>query len=217
MSSPQLEQIDRYRWRIQKTGGMRVPGLIFATKRMIADIRRDGGAEQVANVAHLPGIVAASIAMPDIHRGYGFSIGGVAAFDLDEGVVSPGGVGYDINCGVRLLSTLVPREELIPRLDELATALFDAVPAGVGRPGRNKLNDAELTRMGSPGRSIADSRAGRTSNRPKRTAGLKDRSLASSPLEPGSGAVISSARSVREITSARSALRAKLRDWCPWR
>jgi tRNA-splicing ligase RtcB (3'-phosphate/5'-hydroxy nucleic acid ligase) len=92
-----LQQIDAYRWRIPREGKMRVDGIVYADERMISDIREDECLVQVANVAHLPGIVAASFAMPDIHWGYGFPIGGVAAMDAEEGVVSPGGVGYDIN------------------------------------------------------------------------------------------------------------------------
>jgi tRNA-splicing ligase RtcB len=92
-----VEQIDQYRWRIPREGGMRVDGIVYADEAMMADIRQDQSLQQVANVAHLPGIVSASIAMPDIHWGYGFPIGGVAAMDAEEGVISPGGVGYDIN------------------------------------------------------------------------------------------------------------------------
>jgi len=96
-SIPKPERIDDVRWRIPKTGGMRVDGLVFASARMMDDLHDDPSLQQVADVAHLPGIVRASIAMPDIHWGYGFPIGGVAAMDAEEGVVSPGGVGYDIN------------------------------------------------------------------------------------------------------------------------
>lgn len=92
-----VEQIDRYRWRIPREGQMRVDGIVYADDKMMADIRHDQSLQQVANVAHLPGIVSASIAMPDIHWGYGFPIGGVAAMDGEDGVISPGGVGYDIN------------------------------------------------------------------------------------------------------------------------
>ena len=92
-----LERLDQHRWRIPRQGQMRVDGLVYADAAMIDDIRHDASLQQVANVAHLPGIVAASIAMPDIHWGYGFPIGGVAAMDADDGVISPGGVGYDIN------------------------------------------------------------------------------------------------------------------------
>ena len=92
-----IQQIDAYRWRIPREGGMRVDGVVFADERMMADLRDDQSLQQVVNVAHLPGILGASLAMPDIHWGYGFPIGGVAAMDADDGVVSPGGVGYDIN------------------------------------------------------------------------------------------------------------------------
>ena len=100
-----LRQIDDYRWEIPREGKMRTRGLIFCSREMLPVIQEDQSLQQVANVATLPGIVGPSLAMPDIHWGYGFAIGGVAAFDLEEGVVSPGGVGYDINCGVRLLRT----------------------------------------------------------------------------------------------------------------
>ncbi|MFW5947568.1 MAG: RtcB family protein, partial [Gemmatimonadota bacterium] len=117
MDDLRLERIDEYRWRVPKQGGMRVEGLVFADDTLMADIRGDEAVRQVANVAHLPGIVGRSIGMPDIHWGYGFPIGGVAAFDPEEGgVVSPGGVGYDINCGVRLLRSDLPLDDLRPRL-----------------------------------------------------------------------------------------------------
>ncbi len=148
MRRPPIERLDRYRWRIPATGGMRVPGLIYAKAAMIDQIHADKSSEQVAAVAHLPGIVGRSIAMPDIHQGYGFPIGGVAAFDADQGgVISPGGVGYDINCGVRLLSSRLSRAEIAPRIDRLADALFEAVPAGLGRHGRRKLTDKELNKV----------------------------------------------------------------------
>jgi len=96
-STVQVQRIDDYRWRIPRKGQMRVDGLIFASASMMRDLQEDQSLQQVANVAHLPGIVGHSIAMPDIHWGYGFPIGGVAAFDADAGVISPGGIGYDIN------------------------------------------------------------------------------------------------------------------------
>lgn len=111
---------------------MRTDGLIFATREMMAELRKEQALEQVRNVATLPGIVGPSIGMPDIHWGYGFPIGGVAAFDADEGVVSPGGVGYDINCGVRLMRSSLSVEEVRPRLKELADNLFHNIPSGVG-------------------------------------------------------------------------------------
>lgn len=141
----EIERIDDNRWRIPRRGGMRVDGIVYASAAMIEEIRRDQSLEQVANVAHLPGIVGASLAMPDIHWGYGFPIGGVAAMDADEGVVSPGGVGYDINCGVRLLVSSIGREEAAGELPRLADRLFANVPTGVGvgrtdlRLGRREL------------------------------------------------------------------------------
>jgi tRNA-splicing ligase RtcB len=119
--------------------GMRVKGIIYVDTKLGEELEARC-IEQVANVATLPGIVRASMAMPDIHSGYGFAIGGVAAFDLEDGVVSPGGVGYDINCGVRLLRSNLRREDVVPRLKDLAKALFHTVPSGVGSKGRIKLD-----------------------------------------------------------------------------
>ena len=127
-----IERIDDYRVRLPKTGGMRVDGIVYADERMMQDIQKDESLQQVRNVAHLPGIVGASIAMPDIHWGYGFPIGGVAAMDADEGVVSPGGVGYDINCGVRLLRSTLTREEIAPHRDAIVAQMYRSVPTGVG-------------------------------------------------------------------------------------
>jgi tRNA-splicing ligase RtcB (3'-phosphate/5'-hydroxy nucleic acid ligase) len=142
-----LVQVDEVRWEIPRTGKMRVPGLIYTDSRILPDIEKDQAAEQVYNVAHLPGIIGRSMAMPDVHWGYGFPIGGVAAFDLDEGVVSPGGVGYDINCGVRLALTELDKETLFPRIRELVDALFHNVPSGLGSRGGIKLNRREMERM----------------------------------------------------------------------
>src|SRR3990172_5714654 len=111
---------------------MRVDGIIYADDRMIDDIRNDPCLTQVANVACLPGIVGASLAMPDIHWGYGFPIGGVAAVDADEGVVSPGGVGYDINCGVRLLRSDLRRADVGDRVPAIIAEMYRNVPTGVG-------------------------------------------------------------------------------------
>lgn len=139
-----LLRIDEVRWQIPRTGKMRVPGLIYTDARTLPDIEKDQSADQVYNVAHLPGIVGRSIAMPDVHWGYGFPIGGVAAFDLDEGVVSPGGVGYDINCGVRLVTTGFRRAEVQPRIRELIDALFARIPCGVGSRGGIRLGRTEF-------------------------------------------------------------------------
>jgi tRNA-splicing ligase RtcB len=134
-----VQRIDETRWRIPREGKMRVEGIVYASAEMMDDIRDDQSLRQVANVAHLPGILRASFAMPDIHWGYGFPIGGVAAVDPDEGVISPGGVGYDINCGVRLLRTAIPAAELDRRaLTAVVEGLFDRIPTGVGE-GRTDL------------------------------------------------------------------------------
>jgi len=112
---------------------MLVPGRIFASEKLVEDIRDDKSLEQVANVARLPGIIGASFAMPDVHQGYGFPIGGVAAFDLGSGVISPGGVGFDINCGVRVLSTNIDEKDFMTKRKEILHSIFRAVPSGVGR------------------------------------------------------------------------------------
>jgi tRNA-splicing ligase RtcB len=139
-----LEKIGENVWRIPKQGDMRVPAVVYASSRLLDDIRRDQTLVQARNVACLPGIVRASYAMPDAHQGYGFPIGGVAAFDLDEGIVSPGGVGYDINCGVRLLRTDYSEAEVTARRKELLAAIFAEVPAGVGKGGVTKLSRSVL-------------------------------------------------------------------------
>lgn len=141
-----LEKIDDYRWRIPRSfmPGMRVPGIIYADEKLLRDIRKDKALEQVAHVAFLPGIVNASLAMPDIHWGYGFPIGGVAATDIENGgVVSPGGVGFDINCGVRCLKTELDLEEIQDRLEDLVYGLFNDVPSGVGSKGDIRVSQRE--------------------------------------------------------------------------
>jgi tRNA-splicing ligase RtcB len=144
----QVERIDAYRWRVPRQGGMRTDGLIFADEELMRDLEGDQAVQQVANVAHLPGIVGPAIAMPDIHWGYGFPIGGVAAFDEDAGVVSPGGVGYDINCGVRLLATPLAIADVQPRLVALMDALFTTIPSGVGASRSDvRLDRRELDRV----------------------------------------------------------------------
>src|SRR2546425_1728163 len=130
--SLRVERIDAYRWRIPRRGGMRTEGLIFADEQLMRDLEGDQAVQQVANGAHLPGIVGPAIAMPDIHWGYGFPIGGGAAFDEQEGVVSPGGVGYDINCGVRLLAPPLGIRDVRPRLKQLVDALYRTIPSGGG-------------------------------------------------------------------------------------
>jgi tRNA-splicing ligase RtcB len=128
-----LERVSEFVWEIPRTGAMRVPGRIFASPQLMREIEKDRSPWQVANVAHLPGIVSASLAMPDIHWGYGFPIGGVAATDPQEGgVISPGGVGYDINCGVRVLRSRLTHDDVKDRIKPLIDALFNTVPTGIG-------------------------------------------------------------------------------------
>lgn len=138
----QLKQLDEYRWEIPPDykSGMRVPGMIYADAAMLETVMHDRAVEQVANVATLPGIEGKSLAMPDIHWGYGFPIGGVAAMRVEDGVVSPGGVGYDINCGVRLLKTDLTEGEVRPKIRELADALYNSIPSGLGSQGRIRLS-----------------------------------------------------------------------------
>src|SRR5262249_23331755 len=145
-----LERVDPCCVRIPKRykPGMRVDGLIFADERLLAQIKLDQSADQVANVATLPGIQGASLAMPDIHWGYGFCIGGVCATDPAEGgVISPGGVGYDINCGVRLMRSNLMLDDVKPHLKTLVEELFRQVPAGVGRGGEDRFNPKGLRRL----------------------------------------------------------------------
>ncbi|MCJ7617392.1 MAG: RtcB family protein, partial [Desulfobacterales bacterium] len=136
----ELKKIDEYRWELPKTGAMRVPGIIYSSASMLKDTKQEEALKQVANVATLPGILKASLAMPDMHWGYGFPIGGVAAFDWENGIISPGGVGYDINCGVRLAATSLVEKDVRPRLEELINALYQNIPSGVGSTGFIKLS-----------------------------------------------------------------------------
>ena len=145
-----LEKVTDWCWRIPKSykSGMRVDGLIFADENLIDAIRQDQAPEQVANVAFLPGIQHASLAMPDIHWGYGFCIGGVCATDPDEGgVISPGGVGYDINCGVRLMRSNLLHDDVKRHMPRLMDQLFATIPAGVGQSGKYHFGPRELIQM----------------------------------------------------------------------
>ena len=142
-----LKRIDDYRWEIPADykRGMLVPGIVYSDEKMIEKIMEDQSLEQVANVAFLPGIVYASLAIPDIHWGYGFPVGGVAATKVDGGVISPGGVGFDINCGVRLLRTELTEAEVKPRLERLVETLFRNIPTGVGSKGKLRIqSESEL-------------------------------------------------------------------------
>ena len=142
-----LVRLDPFRWMIPAEQGMRVPGILFADEKLVEKMLTDRTPEQVKNAAHLPGILEASIAMPDAHWGYGLPVGGVVATDEQGGVVSPGAVGYDIGCGVRLMASRLTREQLAPHLERLADQLFHQVPCGVGSSGRLRLHHDELDRV----------------------------------------------------------------------
>jgi len=131
-------------YEIPKEGEMKVSAEVFANEKLLRNIKGDKTLEQVKNVAKLPGILGTSLAMPDAHQGYGFPIGGVAAFDIEEGVISPGGVGYDINCSVRLLRTNLKRKDLKGKEKEILHSLFRTIPSGVGRKGKLKITQKEL-------------------------------------------------------------------------
>ncbi len=143
----QLKKIDDFRYEIPSgyKQGMNTSGVIYADSNLIELVKQDNAPEQVANVAHLPGIVGKSLAMPDIHWGYGFPIGGVAATDMTEGVISPGGVGFDINCGVRLVRTNMSQDEVKPRTRDLIDNIFNNVPSGLGSKGKIRLSHNELS------------------------------------------------------------------------
>ena len=142
-----LVKENNYCFKVQKTKDMNVPLIIFASEKLISSIKEDGALEQGINVAKLPGIVKHSIMMSDAHKGYGFSIGGVAAFDVEQGIITPGGIGFDINCGVRLLKTNLTREDVEPKIHELLDRLFEYVPSGVGKDSNLKLSHDELDKV----------------------------------------------------------------------
>jgi tRNA-splicing ligase RtcB len=136
----ELKKINDYTWEIPKSGEMRVPTVIYASSKIIEGIKRDRTLQQAKNVACLPGIQKTAYVMPDGHQGYGFPIGGVAAFDLEKGIISPGGVGYDINCGVRLLKTEYMEKDIHEKRKQLLAEIFNEVPAGVGKGGITRLS-----------------------------------------------------------------------------
>ncbi|MBC7293332.1 MAG: RtcB family protein [Thermoleophilia bacterium] len=154
-----LKRVSDVVWELPASGSMRVPGRIYADEELLKFLADDQSLTQVRNVAHLPGILRYSLAMPDIHFGYGFPIGGVAAFRVDEGVVSPGGVGYDINCGCRLLATNLTYADIKDKVRTLVDQLFRDVPSGVGSSGAiAKLSRTELEKLLVEGASWAVAR-----------------------------------------------------------
>ncbi len=144
---PEVKKISEVEWEIPKTGQMNVPGKIFASEKLMENIKQDKTLEQVKNVAMLPGIINASFAMPDAHQGYGFPIGGVAAFPVDKGIVSPGGVGFDINCGVRLLATNIKVSDFMKKRRQVLHDFKRTIPSGVGRGRKEKLSFEELNQV----------------------------------------------------------------------
>src|SRR5512138_603395 len=145
MNLQAFKKISDYEWEIPRSyrAEMMVPVRVFATRRMLEAALSDLSMEQAVNAATLPGVVGSVMVMPDVHQGYGFPIGGVAATRFPDGVISPGAIGYDINCGVRLLSSSVAFEDAEPYLEQLAGALDHYCPSGVGTKGGLKLTDAE--------------------------------------------------------------------------
>ncbi len=150
-----LEKMDEYRWIIKKTGRMRVPALVFSDDELIKAVREDQSLVQLANVATLPGIVTYALAMPDVHWGYGFPIGGVAGFHVDEGIVSPGGVGYDINCGCRVMTTALKAQDIQGDIKRIIATLFRDIPTGVGSTGPLKLSKKDQKKVAKKGAAWA--------------------------------------------------------------
>ena len=140
----EIKKVSEYEYKIEKTGKMNVPVVIYASEKLLKKLGEDKSLQQGVNVASLPGIYKASIMLPDAHQGYGFSIGGVAAIDVEKGCISPGGIGFDINCGVRLLTTPLKKEDVEPKIKELLNSLFRNVPSGVGSESFIRLDDKQL-------------------------------------------------------------------------
>ncbi|HEX2896943.1 MAG TPA: RtcB family protein, partial [candidate division Zixibacteria bacterium] len=148
-----LNKISDWVWEIPTSyrSDMRVPALIYASKKMLDSTFRDRTIKQLVNVATLPGIQRAALVMPDAHEGYGFPIGGVAATEYPDGIISPGGIGYDINCGVRVLLSNLEFKDVVTRLEKLSQKVFENVPSGVGKSGHHKLSVKELDEVLSTG------------------------------------------------------------------
>ncbi|MEM4638220.1 MAG: RtcB family protein [Candidatus Woesearchaeota archaeon] len=148
-------KINEFTWKIEKHGAMNVPAIIYSSDVLMEKVKSDKTFQQIMNVAHLKGIVKNAIAMPDAHEGYGFPIGGVAAFDIDEGIISPGGIGYDINCSVRLLRTDFSVDEILPKRKEFLEEMYKKTPVGAGRKGMIKITKEELLDLMEKGQKWA--------------------------------------------------------------
>lgn len=151
----ELKKINEFTWKIEKHNGMNVPAIIYSSDILMEKVKNDKTFQQIINVAHLKGIVKNAIAMPDAHEGYGFPIGGVAAFDIDEGIISPGGIGYDINCSVRLLRTDFSVDEILPKRKEFLEEMYKKTPVGAGRKGMIKITREELLDLMEKGQKWA--------------------------------------------------------------
>lgn len=165
-----IEKISDYKWVIPKEGSMRVPAYVFASDKLLSMMKNDNTLSQLSNVACLPGVYKQALCMPDGHQGYGFPIGGVAALDFNDGGISPGGIGYDINCGVRLLQTNLTKKEVLPKINDLINSIYRNVPCGVGEGGiMGKLSDADLKSVLNEGSEWALSRGYATQDDLERT------------------------------------------------
>jgi tRNA-splicing ligase RtcB (3'-phosphate/5'-hydroxy nucleic acid ligase) len=178
-----LIKINDYIWEIPKTyrSDMKVPVRLFITRQLLEEATRDASLDQAVNAATLPGLVGRVLVMPDMHQGYGFPIGGVAATRFPDGVISPGGIGYDINCGVRLLASNISAETAASRLDELANALNKHCPSGVGVKGAVRISEAELDKVCKEGARWALKKA---LLRKTTCAGRKNRAVLKGPIQP---------------------------------
>src|SRR2546428_1549463 len=164
-----IKQVSQNIWEVPQDyqPGMKVPARIYADEDLLAKMRTDRTIQQCVNVTHLTGIYKYAITMPDGHEGYGFPIGGVAATDYDEGLISPGGVGYDINCGVRLIRTNLSEEEVRPALSRLVDTIFNFIPSGLGSRGQIKLTSIELDKAVTDGLDWAARKRCRLPDDPK--------------------------------------------------
>jgi tRNA-splicing ligase RtcB len=173
VSIEDFKQIEEHLYEVPASyrSDMQVPARFYADAKLLEGVKGDRSLEQLVNTACLPGAVKYALAMPDIHQGYGFPIGGVLATRLPDGVISPGGVGYDINCGVRLLATHMEQSEIAPYLDDLTSALYANCPSGVGKGGSVKLKSGELDRLLENGSRWALKRGFATESDLERTQG----------------------------------------------
>jgi tRNA-splicing ligase RtcB len=207
-----LIQVTEYEWEIPKTfrEDMRVPVRLFATRKLLEEISDDKSLEQAVNSATLPGLEGHLVVMPDMHQGYGFPIGAVAATRWPDGVISPGGIGYDINCGVRLLGSQIEYEAVEKNLSELATVLNELCPSGVGKKGRLRLSEGELDRLCREGGRWALKQGYASEADLRRT---EERGTLEAQIPAGSAPVQRNAAALRSVRSARATILSKSSGW----